>query len=132
MRTAPSFFLLGSGENPTTVKWTVKDRLLTLAVLELDKEKCPQCGTPIWLGHTAEPGIEFQLEWAVCYGCQEKAELLKGIDVKPGEYAKVKAVDEEGNASSLRREQGLSNLAKPVKEASSTPKPQHVPGSLGE
>lgn len=130
-RTAPSFFLLNRGKNPATVRWTVKDRLVTLAVLALEREKCPHCGVPVWHGQTADERVEFAVEWAICYGCAEKADATKNTKAEPGEWAHVHAVVAEGEDRLPSRAEGLGNIAVPLKQGGSAPQAKG-PVSLGD
>lgn len=119
LKTAPSFVLLGKGKNPNTVKWSMKDRLLFASVLQLNSEKCPQCGTPIWLGHTYSNEVEFEVKYSICHACEEKAEQTKDVKLAPGEYAHVHAVgvpDEEGGAPGAlpSRATGYAKMDVPV------------------
>lgn len=51
--------------------WNPDDHLLATALTVLEAETCSHCGTPAWLGYSADKWIEFQIEEAVCYGCME-------------------------------------------------------------
>lgn len=106
--------MLGRGKNPASVKWSFKDRVLALAVMALERERCPQCGVPIWHGHTADGRVDFAVEWAVCYGCQDKDEKTKDVKAAPGEWASVRAVPAEGETELPTRHEGLSNIARPL------------------
>ena len=135
LKTAPSFVLLGRGSNPATVKWSKKDRLLFQAVLQLEDMKCPHCGVPAWHGQTADGRVDFDLQFSVCYGCQDKAEKLKHVDMKPGEWAHQHVVNVDGIPGDLPTlAEGMSNLAHPlydVDSEGSAPKLDTV-GSIGE
>ena len=131
-RTAPSFFLLGRGKNPNTVRWSVKDRVLTLAVLSLEKEKCPHCGVPVWHGQTADSRVEFSVEWRVCYGCAEKHEHTKDGQAKPGEWATVRAVPIEEGESLPTRLEGLKNIAVPLHQGGDSSAKPTGPGAISE
>lgn len=114
-KTAPSFFILDRGNNPAKAKWTFADKLLTLAVLQLESEKCPHCGVPAWHGQTADSRVEMAVEWHVCYGCQAKAEEEEQAKAKPGEWVSVRAVPEDPDEPEMpSRDEGYEKLAKPI------------------
>lgn len=105
--TAPSFFILDNGDNPSTVKWSRKDKLIYRAVLQLEAEKCPDCGIPVWHGHSSSNEVEFKVKWGICHGCAAKAEAKKDVEMAPGEYAGVTAVGPDGESPvTLSREEG--------------------------
>lgn len=117
LKTAPSFLLLSRGDNPHTVKWSIKDRILFSAVSALESMKCPHCGVPAWHGQTADGRVEFETTWSVCYGCQAKDEAEKeaGDDRKVGEWVMVKATVEEGSDDELPTlKEGFANIAHPL------------------
>lgn len=130
--TAPSFFLLGRGSNPAKVKWSMKDRILTLAVMQLEAEKCPHCGVPTWHGSTADGRVDFAVEWSVCYGCQEKEEQTKGVKPKPGEWAHVHAVPAEYEDRLPTRSEGYEQIARPLHSGGGEAPKQNGPGGLGD
>lgn len=117
LKTAPSFSLLGKGKNPNTVKWSLRDRMLFASVLQLNSEKCPQCGTPMWLGHTYSNEVEFDVKFSICHACEELAERTKDLKLPPGEYAHVHArglIEEDGTESALpSRSVGYSKMDEP-------------------
>lgn len=115
LKTAPSFMLLGKGKNPTTVKWSPRDRALFASVLRLKNEKCPHCGTPAWWGQSAHSEIEFHVDFSVCNACAHQAEVTKDIKLAPGEWAHVHAVDLDGGTDGLpSRSEGYRRLSEPV------------------
>lgn len=114
LKTSPLFFLLGQGDNPNTVTWTRKARLLWLAVTRLLKERCPHCGTPMWLSHSADNRVAHEHHWRVCYTCQEKAEVEKLVkEKKPGEYLTTRVVPVDGEELPSRSE-GYNTMAEPI------------------
>lgn len=113
MNASPSFLLLGTGKNPYTVRWSLKDRLLATAVIQLEGERCPKCGTPYWLGHTAH-AVDFDVRFDQCLACAELEDVTKDLKLDPGITPSVVAVgarDESGVQEPLpSREQGMSYL----------------------
>lgn len=63
------------------VTWNAVDTRLSMGLTLLEQETCRECGTPSWLGHSADSRIEFGHEVAYCYGCmtleKERAESSK-------------------------------------------------------
>lgn len=56
-----------------------RNRLLAAAMTLLDAETCKSCGTPVWLGHSSNNEIQFEVRTTTCYGC---AELEKEQDTR--------------------------------------------------
>lgn len=99
MNASPSFLLLGKGKNPHTVRWSAQDRVIATAVLVLEEEKCPNCGTPYWLGHTSHGSVDYRVDFDQCLACAELEETTKDVKLDPGVRASVRAVgavDESG------------------------------------
>jgi hypothetical protein len=99
MNASPSFLLLGKGKNPYTVRWSMKDRLLSTAVIQLEDEKCPSCGTPYWLGHTSHGSVDYRVDFDQCLACAELELVTKDMTLDPGVRPSVRAVgavDESG------------------------------------
>lgn len=92
MNASPSFLLLGKGKNPYTVRWSTMDRLLATAVMQLEDEKCPSCGTPYWLGHTAHSSVDYKVDFDQCLACAELEEVTKDLKMDPGVRPSVRAV----------------------------------------
>lgn len=92
MNASPSFLLLGRGKNPHTVRWSVKDRTLATAVIQLEDEKCPSCGTPYWLGHTSHSGVEYDIRFDQCLACAELEDATKDVTFDAAVRPYVKAV----------------------------------------
>ena len=72
--------------------WSDQDKRLALAWQTYQDELCKNCGTPVWLGHSADNTIQFEDALTTCYGCQhlqtknkEEKELPEGSTryVKP-------------------------------------------------
>lgn len=104
MNASPSFLLLGKGKNPYTVRWSIKDRVLATAVIQLEGETCPNCGTPYWLGHTSHGSVDYAVEFDQCLACAELEEVTKDMKLDPGVRASVRAVgatDESGGEEPL-------------------------------
>ena len=88
--------------------------MLWLAVTKLAKEKCPHCGTPMWLSHTADARVDHEHHWRVCYTCQEADQVKKLVkDIKPGEYLTTHVVPTLGENLPSRSE-GYEAMAEPL------------------
>lgn len=104
MNASPSFLLLGKGKNPHTVRWSMKDRLLATAVIQLESEVCPNCGTAYWLGHTAHSGVDYDVKFDQCLACAELDDVTKDLKLDAGTRPYVKAVgalNEDGSREPL-------------------------------
>lgn len=113
--TAPSFLILGRGKNPNSVRWSVQDRMLFLAVQQLEEEKCPNCGTPYWWGHSAHEAIEYAIEFSQCIACADLAHRTKDIELDYGESAHVRPVDSEGGMDGLpSRVEAMAKVRPPL------------------
>jgi hypothetical protein len=79
--------------------------MLATALTMLEEETCTHCGTPVWLGHSTEYEIAFEVKSTICYGC---AELEKDREARKGKrtvrgvsyYVKPHSVWEEGELPS--------------------------------
>jgi hypothetical protein len=45
--------------------------VLAVALTLLEEETCNGCGTPLWIGHSTDNTIAFEVKSSVCYGCAE-------------------------------------------------------------
>lgn len=71
----PLLFLTGED-----LGWTEsRNRMLAAAWTILEAESCGSCGTPVWLGHSSNNEIQFEVRTTTCYGC---AELEKEQDTR--------------------------------------------------
>lgn len=50
-------------------KWLPVDKKLAIAYQILEEETCPDCGTPIWLGHSDDETVTFSIKSTTCYSC---------------------------------------------------------------
>jgi len=59
--------------------WSMADKKLAIAFQILEDETCPDCGIPVWLGHSDDETILFEIKSTVCYSCAtiEKAKEKK-------------------------------------------------------
>ena len=77
-----------------------RNRLLAVALTLLEDETCKGCGTPIWLGHSSNNEVVFDVMASTCFGCAEvdKKREIAGKKHKPGEshYVVPRNVWEEG------------------------------------
>lgn len=64
----PPSLLMEPGK--TEPVWTERDKKLLVAWQTYQDELCKNCGTPVWLGHSEDPTIQFEDDTTVCYGCQ--------------------------------------------------------------
>jgi hypothetical protein len=64
-----------------------ENRLLAVALTLLEDESCKSCGMPVWLGHSSNNEVVFDLKTTTCYGCAEvdKAREAASRKSKPGE-----------------------------------------------
>jgi hypothetical protein len=46
------------------------DQALAMALKIVEDERCQQCGLPIWIAHSEDARIEFELDHVVCYACE--------------------------------------------------------------
>jgi hypothetical protein len=49
--------------------WTEFDKKLAVAFQILEDETCSDCGVPIWLAHSDDKDIIFEVKSRVCYSC---------------------------------------------------------------
>lgn len=75
--------------------WTFMDYLIQDAFFTLDRETCTICKNPVWLCHSLDNRIDFEIVTQTCYANAEledfkKSDRFKRLD--PGEYPLAKAV----------------------------------------
>jgi hypothetical protein len=51
--------------------WSSIDKKLVIAFQILEDETCPDCGTPIWIGHSEDSSVVFDVKSRICYACAE-------------------------------------------------------------
>jgi len=51
--------------------WSDADKKLAIAFQILEDETCPDCGIPIWVGHSEDEHVVFSIKSRVCYSCAE-------------------------------------------------------------
>lgn len=80
--------------------WTSHDYRLQEAINIMDREVCKSCGNPVWLCHSYDNRIQFELKVGACYGSAE----VQDADNKPdapkleaGEYYYAVAVGLEND-----------------------------------
>ena len=49
--------------------WSAVDKKLALAFQIMEDETCNDCGVPIWIGHSDDKDIVFEVKSRVCYSC---------------------------------------------------------------
>lgn len=116
---------LSRGQRPTAALleepdpntgWTSHDYRLQEAGYILDLEKCKNCGNPVWLCHSTNSAIDFEVKVGTCYA---KAEI-EDYENNPtnnklgaGEYLYAQAVgikNEDGTYDALpSRREALSS-----------------------
>lgn len=75
--------------------WTRLDYLLQDAFFTMDRELCTICNNPIWLCHSTDNRIEFEVKTRTCYAKAEIEAFEKGERGKnlgEGEYLVAKPV----------------------------------------
>lgn len=72
--------------------WTSHDYRVQEAIHTIDREVCKSCGNPVWLCHSYDNRIQFDVRVGACYAKAEIEDIEKenersGVDsLKPGEY----------------------------------------------
>ena len=51
----------------------------------VEDERCQSCGLPIWIAHSEDSRIEFELDHVVCYSCE-----FEGIETSKKTYKERK------------------------------------------
>lgn len=64
---APTVLILNS-KQPVD-GWSILDKKLAIALQILEDETCPDCGVPIWIGHSDDKDIQFDIKSRTCYAC---------------------------------------------------------------
>lgn len=107
--------ILGRGKNPATVRWSLQDRILFMALQILEAEVCPHCGVPYWWAYSAHGDIEYTIEFSKCNACADLETRTKNIELGPGEHSHVRAVDADGGTDGLpSRVDALAKLETPL------------------
>lgn len=97
--------------------WSVVDKKLAIAFQILEDETCGDCGIPIWIGHSDEEDILFEIKSRVCYSCaeienqREKAESRKNKR-KPSKGEKHFLAQHETGVIHTREEFYIAEAAK--------------------
>lgn len=92
--------------------WTSHDYRIQEAVSILDKEICKTCSNPVWLCHSTDNRIDFEVRIGTCYAqaeLKDYEENKSNADLNNGEYPYAVAVgveNEDGSRDPLpsRRE----------------------------
>lgn len=67
--------------------WTSYDYRIQEAINIMDREVCKSCGNPVWLCHSADNRIQFDVRVGACYAKAEIEDVEKsGRELKAGEY----------------------------------------------
>lgn len=93
-------------------EWSRVDYLLQDAFLTMEHEICTICNNPIWLCHSTDNRIEFDIQKRTCYAKAEMEDFEKspqGKNLDSGEYLVARPIgldDGQGNYEPLpnRRE----------------------------
>lgn len=78
--------------------WTSHDYRLQEAFTSMQHEKCNRCGNPVWLCHSYDSRIDFEVQVRTCYADAEIKDHEKQHpdELKPGDYYIATAVGIEG------------------------------------
>lgn len=102
MRQRPSAALLEDSDPFSG--WTSHDYRLQEALSILEKEVCKTCGNPVWLCHSADNRIEFEVRVAGCYAKAELDDYEKNTpgaeQLESGQYRYAVAVGVENEDGS--------------------------------
>jgi len=102
----PTVLILPDRKDST--KWTKIDKLLLLAWQTYQDDLCKKCGVPLWLGHSEDPHIDFELKETVCYSCQHIETSKKESPPGGTKYVIPTPVEIEGEETRLpSREEGF-------------------------
>lgn len=99
------------------------DQALAIALQIIEEEKCQSCGLPIWIGHSENPYMEFELDHVICYACEfeDQETSKKTYTRKKGHTPYVKPYMDvlEGEDDSLptRTEFFQDKIEKAIKKA---------------
>lgn len=106
MRQRPTAALLEL-DDPFT-GWVSLDYRLQEALSIMEKEVCQTCGNPVWLCHSADSRIDFDIKVASCYADAELKEYeernINSDKLEPGQYRYAIAVgieNEDGTRDPL-------------------------------
>lgn len=68
-----------------------------MATKIIEDERCQQCGLPIWIAHSEDNRIGFELDHVVCFSCEFEDSITskKTYKAKKGHTPYVKPVLEE-------------------------------------
>lgn len=77
--------------------WTEWDYSLSEAVEQLEAERCPQCGLPVYVCHSDDPHIRFRVEEDICEASAEREryedrQQSKSKDYKPAPGSTTRAI----------------------------------------
>lgn len=96
--------------------WTPHDYRLQEAVFILDREVCKTCGNAVWLCHSTNNAIDFEVKTGVCYAkaeIEDHEEAPGAEKLAAGEYHYAVAVgikNEDGTYDELpSRQEALSS-----------------------
>lgn len=56
-----------------------------MALKIIEDERCQQCGLPIWIAHSEDARIDYELDHVVCYACE-----FEGKETGKKSYKQVK------------------------------------------
>lgn len=85
----PSSFILGSDQK----SWNKWDILVAEAYEIVQREKCGQCGLPVWVCRSDDEHIQFKMKRDTCHAIAKKSE-----------YEKKHQKDAENHAITIRPE----------------------------
>lgn len=70
--------------------WSEMDILLATAHQTLENERCPQCGMYVWMCHTTDPDMQFEITEDLCEATRAVANRSKQIEKRLADTPWVK------------------------------------------
>lgn len=86
------------------------NRKLEMAFQILLDESCPNCGVPVWLGHSTLSDIDFHVDVTTCYGCQADEEYKKIHKLDAGDSTSVRAYMATKGDPMVTRQNGIMTV----------------------
>lgn len=114
---SPTAVLLGSDKVKKHHRY---DQALAMAAKIIEDERCQNCGLPIWIAHSEDSRIQFELDHVVCFSCEfEGTETgKKTYKQKPGHTPYVKptleTLGDEPEVWPTRRDHIETQIAKAI------------------
>lgn len=70
--------------------WSPTDKKLAVAYQILEDETCQDCGIPVWLGHSDDEHVVFDIKSRICYGCAETEKAQERESSRKGKRSPTK------------------------------------------